>query len=378
METLFWLSAFFLLYPYLGYPLLLAVLGLFEKKTVAPRENGHWPRVTLLIAAYNEEEVIGEKLENSLGLDYPREKLEVAVASESTDRTNEIVEAYRDRQVKLYAFSQRRGKSALLYATVPLARGEIVVLSDANALYEREALKKLVRHFADLRLGCVSGQLTYVHAGTGAASASESLYWKYEMLLKRLESRLFALLGANGSIFALRKKLYAPLSVTRGDDFELTVRVLQQGYGAILEPEARSREKGSASVRAEFRRRVRIVSWFLGSTWLLLKESWRARQARLALQLVSHRLLRWLAPPFLLLLLASSLAAPEGFYRTAFWLQLVFYGAALAGWGLDAKGVPLSAVLRLPYYFCAMQLAVLLGLRRSFSAPTVGAWEKVR
>ena len=377
MESLFWVSAFFVLYPYAGYPLLLWLLGLVREKPAPPAEAPDWPALTLLIAAYNEEAVIREKLENSLALDYPPEKLEIVVASESTDRTNEIVEGYRGRGVKLYAFRQRRGKPALLYATVPLVRGEIVVFSDANALYEPPALRKLARHFADPRLGCVSGQLVY-GGGTGAAAASEPLYWRYEQWLKRLESRLGALVGANGSIFALRKSLYAPLSETRGDDFELPVRVLLQGYRAILEPDARSHEPGSPSVQAEFCRRVRIVSWFLESTWILLKEAGRRRQGRLAVQLVSHRLLRWAAPLFLLVLVGSSAAAGGDFYRAALGLQLAFYGAALLGWLLEARGASLPVLLRLPYYFCALHLAVLVGLRRGLSSPGLAAWEKVR
>jgi len=379
MEILFWVSAFFVLYPYAGYPLLLWLLGLARKKPPAPdaAEPRDWPALTLLIAAYNEEAVIGEKLENSLALDYPPEKLEIVVASESTDRTNEIVESYRRRGVKLHAFRQRRGKPALLHSTVPLARGEIVVFSDANALYELQALKRLARHFADPRLGCVSGQLVY-DGGTGAAAAGESLYWRYEQWLKRLESRLGALLGANGSIFALRKSLYAPLDETRGDDFELTVRVLLRGHRAILDPEARSHEPSSSGVRAEFRRHVRIVSWFLESTWMLLAEAWRGRRAQLAVQLVSHRLLRWAAPLYLLGLLASSAAAESGFYRAAFGAQLAFYAAALLGWQLDARGTSLPALLRLPYYFCALHVAALVGLGRGLSAPRVAAWEKVR
>ena len=379
MEILFWVSAFFVLYPYAGYPLLLWLLGLAREKPPAPgaAEPRDWPALTLLIAAYNEEAVVGEKLENSLALDYPPAKLEIVVASESTDRTNAIVEGYRARGVKLYAFRQRRGKPALLYSTVPLACGEIVVFSDANALYEPQALKKLARHFADPRLGCVSGQLVY-DGGAGAAAASESLYWRYEQWLKRLESRLGALVGANGSLFALRKSLYAPLSETRGDDFELPVRVLLQGYRAILDPEARSHEPSSPDVRAEFRRRVRIVSWFLASTRMLLGEAWRGRRARLVVQLVSHRLLRWAAPLFLLLLVGSSAAAGGDFYRAALGLQLAFYGAALLGWRLDARGASLPALLRLPYYFCALHLAALVGLGRGLSSPGVAAWEKVR
>jgi len=375
-ETLFWVSAFFVLYPYVGYPLALWLAGLFAPARVPPGELEEWPVVTLLIAVYNEEAVIAAKLENSLALDYPRDRVEIVVASESTDGTNAIVESYGGHGVRLCAFSQRRGKPALLYSTVPLARGEIVVFSDANAFYEPQALKKLVRHFADPRLGCVSGRLVYRTAA--GAAAGESLYWRYEQWVKRLESRLGALLGANGSIFALRKSLYRPLDEVRGDDFELPVRALLEGFTVILEPEARSWEDGSASVRAEFRRHVRIVSWFLESAIQLFREAWRRRRLRLGWQIVSHRLLRWTAPHFLLLLLAASVLLEGELYRVALAAQLGFYAAALLGWRLDARRSALPAWLRLPYYFCALHAAVLVGFWRGVSLPPAAAWEKVR
>lgn len=376
MELLFWASVGLIVYAYLGYPLVLWGWGKVRGKT--PQRSEVTPKVTLLIAAYNEEAVIAEKIENSLALDYPHEQLEIVVASESTDNTNAIVKRFAARGVKLRAYAPRRGKAATLCSTVPQVEGEIVVFSDANALYHRDALRKLVGPFADPRIGCVSGRLEYVSRAADSAAASESLYWRYEMCVKRLESRLFSLLGANGSIFALRKQLYAPLSETRGDDFELPVCVRLRGSGAILEPEAVSREKGAESTQAEFRRRVRIVAWNLVSALWLAKEALRGGAVLILFQLVSHKLLRWLAPLFLITLLLSSAALDGMFYAVAWGSQLLFYALAAAGWVLEARRTTLPKLLRLPYHFCALHLAALVGVGRLATAAAPATWEKVR
>lgn len=376
MEVVFWTCALLVLYAYAGYPAALWVLARLRAQT--PRQGEALPKVTLLISAYNEEAVIEEKLRNSLELDYPREKLEIVVASESTDGTNAIVERYANQGVKLRAFSGRRGKAATLYATVPLAEGEIVVFSDANALYRPDALKKLVRHFADPRIGCVSGRLVYVDYGADSAGASESLYWRYEMWVKGLESRLFSLLGANGSIYALRKELYAPLSEMRGDDFELPVRVLLQGRGAVLEPEAISYEPPVESTAGEFRRRVRIVGWNVVSAWQLAGEAARKAAWLVLFQLVSHKLLRWLVPTLLLSVLMSSALLEGTLYRLALGVQGVFYALAGVGWSLEGRRGRLPAWLRLPYHFCALNLAAVVGVGQLLAAPRPATWERVR
>jgi len=377
MTILFWASAGLMLFVYLGYPLTLWLLGKIRGRVAQRRDLT--PKVTLVIAAYNEEDTIAEKLENSLALDYPREQLEIVVASESSDNTNAIVGQFASRGIKLRAFTAlRRGKASTLYACVPQAQGKIVVFSDANAMYQADAIRKLVRNFADPRIGCVSGRLEYVESATSCAAGNESRYWRYEVWKKGLESRLFSLTGANGSIFALRKELYSPLSEARGDDFELPIRVLLQGYGAILDPDAVSRESNSLDTQAEFRRRVRIVEWnFVSALWLARQAVERGK-ALLFFQLVLHRLLRWLTPLFLAAMLISSALLPGGPFRVISWLQALLYLLALAGWLFESRRVALPRLWYAPYYFAALQLATLVAIGRILATPASSTWEKVR
>lgn len=364
-----------MLFVHLGYPLTLWLLGKIRGRVVQRRDLT--PKVTLLIAAYNEEDIIAKKLENSLALDYPREQLEIVVASESSDNTNAIVGQFASRGVKLRVFA-RRGKSAMLYACAPQAQGEILVFSDANAMYQADAIRKLVRNFADERIGCVSGRLEYIESATSSAAGNESNYWRFEVWKKGLESRLFSLTGANGSIFALRKELYSPLSEGRGDDFELPIRVLLQGYGAILEPEAVSHEPNSSDTKAEFRRRVRNVHLYAVSALYLTKQAVERRKAFLFFQLVSHRLLRWLTPLFLAAMLITSALLPGGPVRVIFWLQALLYLLALAGWPCESRRLALPRLLYAPYYFSALQLATLVAIGRILATPGSSTWEKVR
>lgn len=371
MIWLFWTSLGCLLAPHVLYPALLAVMGVLRGKR--PRQAEIEPLVSLLISAYNEERVIAAKLDNSLALDYPRDRLEIVVASESTDATNAIVSAYANRGIRLLAYAGRKGKGPTLFASVPQTCGEIIVFSDANGFYEPDAIRKLVRNFADPRIGCVSGRLVYRRADH-RAGASESAYWRSEVSKKLLESRLFSLLGANGSIFALRRESYRPLSERRGDDFELPTRVLLSGQGAIMDPEAISVEEPEDNDAGQFKRRIRIVAWNFASAASLAREAMRQRRWLPLLQLLT-RLARWCGPVFLLTLLPASAAlAVTPFYRWVLLAQLAFYAAAAAGLALRKTRGP--AILRLPYSFCLNNLAMLMGVLRSArQAPT---WERVR
>lgn len=376
MKALFWVSVGLLAYAYIGYPCLLWVLGWLRGRTW--RQEDILPGVTLIIPAYNEQSVIGQKLENSLSLDYPAEKLEIVVASESTDQTNAVVARYAARGVRLLASAGRQGKAALLYKAVPGAKGEIVAFTDATAKLDPQALRKLVRSFADPRVGCVSCLMVYETDRLTRLADTHLLYWNFEMQVRMLESRLCSLLGASGWFFALRKELYAPLDETRGDDFELAVRVLLQGFGAVLEPEALAREKLHSAEGAEFRRRIRNVSAYSGSALRLFGETLRKPNLLVAWQLLSHKFLRWLAPVFLLVLLAGAWASHGLFYRAALAAQLAFYLLAAVGWLLDVLKFPPSRPFSIPYHFCVIHLAMLLalvGLPFSRPSPT---WEPLR
>jgi biofilm PGA synthesis N-glycosyltransferase PgaC len=380
LEAVFLLSAFLVIYPYVGYPLVIYALAAAREKKVGKKANpaaGELPTMSLIISAYNEEGVIAEKIDNSLGLDYPREKLEIIVASESSDGTNATVQRYADAGVRLFAFEERQGKAATLYRTVPRASGRIIVFSDANGMYERDALLKLARNFSDPRVGCVSGLLRYMNPGGVAAGEGEGLYWSYEMMVKALESRLFSFLGATGSIFAIRSELYSPLSRQRGDDFELSVRIAQQGYGVVFEPEAVSWEMSSDSTLSEFRRKVRIVAWNIKSALLLLGGCFSRRMPFLAFQLLSHKILRWMVPVFLLSALVSNMFLEGPLYGSLLVIQGTFYLSASVAYALDLRRKRIPGPFNVAYYFCVVNLAALVGVFR-FLHGEKATWEKVR
>jgi len=374
--TAFIIFASVFVYTFFGYPLVLWILSLLVGKS--SDKGGICPKVSLIVSAYNEENVIADKIKNSLALDYPKEELEIIVASESTDETNNIVKEYRQEGVVLDAYSGRMGKSTTLFRAVPKATGQIIVFSDANAMYETDAIKKLVRNFNDPRIGRVSGQLKYSNPDKTISGSGEGLYWKYEMGLKRLESRLFSLLGANGSIFAIRKELYFPMAQDRGDDFELPIRISQKGYGVVLEPQAISWEKSSSTANEEFKRKVRIIAWNMKSCLLLLKECFLQKKVFLVFQLISHKFLRWLFPIFAMGILVINIFLPGIFFRTLLSIQVLFYTCALIGYGLDMKGSKVPRMLIVPYYFCLIHCAAIVGLYRLMCGGQKTIWQKVR
>lgn len=357
--------------------MILGILSSLFGKRVNRGES--YPHVSLIISAYNEENIIRQKIENSLELDYPKEKLEIIVASESTDKTNEIVKEYKDSGVILYAYDKREGKSATLYRTVPLARGEIIVFSDANAMYKRDALKKLIRNFYDRRIGCVSGRLKYVNPEGSAIGKGENTYWEFDFILKMLASRLFALGGgANGSIFAVRKELYNPIDKYRGDDFEISCRVEINGKGSILEPEALSYEESSENSKQEFKRKVRIATWNLRSSLMLLGEALKKRRLITAFILFSRRFLRYTTPVWLIILFVSNAFLADTFFIYVLFLQIPFYSMAFLGMILEKNNSRINSLLLLPFYFCMVGYAALIAMTKNIFGRTETLWEKAR
>jgi cellulose synthase/poly-beta-1,6-N-acetylglucosamine synthase-like glycosyltransferase len=377
LANFFKLAVFLVVYAYLGYPFALMGLGMFRGRLPAP--GNVTPPVTILISAFNEESLIAEKIENTLALDYPRNRLEIMVASESSDTTNTTVEKYSDRGVKLFVPpGPRCGKAATLYAAVPLTKGEIIVFADANSFYAPNTLRKLVRNFADPRIGAVAGRLTYQQNGV-PHGYTESIYLRYEAWLKGLESRLFSVLGADGCLFAVRRELYLPLTRGRGDDFELPIQILLQGYGSIFEPEAISREESLKTVGMEFHRRIRCVAWVSSSALILAEEAIRRRRWLVLFQVISHKFLRWFMLVFLLVCLVTSAMLDGTFYRAVFFLQGAIYLLVLSAWVLDRLRVRLPKLLLAPYYFCAIHLAALVGVGQSLYLPgETHTWEKTR
>jgi cellulose synthase/poly-beta-1,6-N-acetylglucosamine synthase-like glycosyltransferase len=363
---LFWVCAAVVVYAYVGYPALIWLLarcfGLRHRPVAT--EDSALPSVTVLIAAYNEERFIEERIRNALALHYPPDKLEVVVATDGcTDQTNEIVARFADPRVRLLAYPRRRGKATVLNESIPVAAGDVILLSDANTFTDPGAARALTRWFQDEWVGVVCGRLVLTDPQTGRNA--DSLYWKYETFLKTCEGRLGALLGANGGIYALRKGLFAPIpGDTIVDDFVIPLEAkLRTGRAIVYDSEAVAREETAPSVGSEFHRRARIGAGgfqSLGLLWRLLHPA----RGWVAFTLFSHKILRWLCPFFLLgLLVSSALLAEVPFFALALGLQAAFYVVSVVMAFVPVRPRVLKPLL-LPTMFAGMNVALLLGFWR--------------
>ncbi|HTS47306.1 MAG TPA: glycosyltransferase family 2 protein [Bryobacteraceae bacterium] len=369
-QVVFWISWVAVFYTYAGYPLALLVLRLFVRRPVHRAQI--LPSVSFLIPAYNESRVIERKIRNSLALDYPAERLEVVVASDgSTDDTVAIAKRLADgRRVRVAAYPCNRGKMATLNASVPHLSGDIIVFSDASALLYPDALRRLVRSFADPDVGAVSGRYTVVQAGEVNTGASEDLYWKYETSLKELESDLASTLGAHGHLYAIRRELYPyPAPATINDDYVIFVSVLAKGYRAVYDATAIVYEE--AREMAGFQRRVRIVAGNIQQ----LREIGPLIHPLRPLPLfffVSHKLARLLVPLLLLAALTANVfLLPRPFYRAILCAQALFY--LLACWGSLWRLRP--KILMLPFYFSMINAATFFGFYHALTRRRNMAWE---
>ncbi|MCC6904766.1 MAG: glycosyltransferase family 2 protein [Anaerolineae bacterium] len=393
IAILFWLSVLLIVYTYLGYPVVLAALASLRPRYRPPAPPTEWPTVTLLITAYNEEAVIAAKLDNSLALHYPSDKLQVLVAADgSDDRTVEIVTSFADRGVELSYRPERAGKLAALKNGVLAARGDIIVFSDANNMYNPDALHHLAQAFGDEKVGAVSGA-KHVAGGSGEAlGASEGAYWKYESFIKKQETRLGCCTGVAGEILAVRRSLFTPPPTgIINDDFYIAIQVIKQGYHIMYAPEAQSFEPVSLSAKDEITRRSRIIA---GRYQVILRafEVLPFRRPVVTWQIVSHKFLRPLVPfAMILALLANVLAVIfpaagsglAGFvwlvppWNWAFLgLQVAFYGLAALGRVVGKRGA-LGKLLYLPTFLVDSNFAALKGLMRYASGKQTAIWQRV-
>jgi len=361
------------LYAYALYPLALALLSAGRKPPAPPDEppDESLPAVTLLIAALDEEAIIAGKIENSLSLDYPRGRLRIVVVSDgSTDRTDEIVRRFAPRGVALFRVDPRRGKSVARNMAVEAEAGEILVMSDANAMYEPDAIRKLVRHFADPSVGAVCGELRLMRE-----RGRENLYWRYEKWIKRLEDRYRSIIGANGSIYAIRRSLYLPLPAEVDDDFVEPLQVLLGGRGVRYEPRAVSIERDieSKNVVREFAAKRRTVLRGIQSLRYLAKVARPFRRPSLAFELVSHKIFKWLVPFFLIgLLVANAFLLDRAIFAAAFAAQLALYAAAVAGIATGRRP------FYIPAFFVLTNAAAFAGVIAFLAGKRSRTWRKQR
>jgi cellulose synthase/poly-beta-1,6-N-acetylglucosamine synthase-like glycosyltransferase len=378
LAIIFWVCAAAVVYAYAGYPLLIWVLSrLFGQAPQPPAvPEGEWPTASLLIAAFNEESVIGERLENALATDYPHGQFQVVVASDgSSDATAEIVRRYEDRGVRLLDYKARQGKATVLTAAMAAIDSELVLLSDANTAVRPDATKNLARWFADPAVGAVCGRLVLVDPATG--SNADGLYWRYETFLKKCEGRLGALLGSNGAIYAIRRRDYVPIpGNTIVDDFVLPLLIrLKTGRRIVYDERAVATEETPAEIGAEFGRRARIGAGGFQAIPLLWKLLLPA-QGWTAFAFISHKILRWLCPLFLLGMLGTSLLLWRvPLFRALLGAHIGFYVVALVANYLPRK-VSWVKPLRLATMFTAMNVALLVGLLRWLLGTQKGTWNR--
>ncbi len=377
VETSFWILAALVAYVYVGYPLLLAAIAALGGSQPTRSGDGE-PTVTLLISAFNEAAVIGKKIENSLALDYPADRLQVVVISDaSDDGTDDVVARYAERGVRLLRMPERGGKTVGLNAAVQQAGTDVVVFSDANAMYSRSALRAMVRHFDDARVGAVVGESTYTPSDV-EADRSESSYWRYETTIKRLESRIGSVVGGDGAIYAVRRAGYRAMPADALSDFVNPLQIVSQGMRCVYEPSAISIEEAAGSFEKEFRRKVRIVN----RAWRGML-SMRAllnpfRYGFFAFELVSHKLLRWLVPFMigLAFVLNIALLGTHPLYRLTFAAQVLFYVLAALGYAFQRRDLP--AVLYIPFYFCLVNIASANGIFEAHRGKTYTTWSTAR
>ena len=374
-QLLLWGSILVVLYSYFGYPALLYLIGRFRKRRLrqSALDDGT-PSVCLIISAFNEETVLYDKIQNSLSLHYPAEKLTILVASDgSTDRTVEIAEGFADYGVEVFHGSERRGKSAVLNDVIPRRSEDIIVFTDANSVFSTDAVSRLVRRFSDPSIGCVVGRLRYVNGDSSSVGKGEGAYWKYEGMVSRLESALSSVLVANGSIFAIRRKLFQTLYPEVANDFQIPIDIAAEGAGIIYEPGAEAIEHTTALWREEFQRKIRIILRGLTGYSVL---SGRIRGFR-RWQFISHKLLRWMIGMYLLTAFAANavLVSSSVFYAGMFACQVVFYGFALIGSRFRHSETP-RKVFYVPFYFTMVNTAALVGLLKFLAGKRQRVWEK--
>jgi cellulose synthase/poly-beta-1,6-N-acetylglucosamine synthase-like glycosyltransferase len=377
--SLFYFFSALVIYVYAGYPILLALLARFFPQRNS-KNYGFVLPATLLISAFNEAEVIGEKLENALALEYPQGQLEILVVSDcSDDGTDEIVSRFASRGVRLLRQLQRLGKTAGLNLAVPQARGEILIFSDANAIYQSDAVKQLVVHFVDRQVGYVVGNARYRQTeGEAASAASEGLYWKLETWLKQKESEFGSVVGGDGAIYAIRRELFSPLRSTDINDFLNPLQIIERSYRGVYEPSAVCFEEAGESFEKEFRRKVRIIGRSANALLRAPRTLLPWVQPRHCFALVSHKLLRWLIPLFLIALLICNLILINSpFFRVVLGLQISFYAFAAIGWTLESRAKS-PKVFYLPYYFCLVNLASLFGIFNLLTGSLSPTWQTIR
>ena len=370
-----------LFYVYFGYPILILFLSKLLPKPFAKfseeelQDGSLLPAISIFIPAYNEEPVIEKKIRNTLDLDYPKDKIEIIVASDgSDDKTVEIANLYSDK-IQLMAYDVREGKTGLINKTIPKLKGEIIIFSDASAMLAVNALKELISPFKDPKIGSVSGLYILRDATSTSRAEGEGFYWHYETFLKTNESTFYSILGAHGALYALRKSLFRALPPKAiNDDYILPMYGVQQKRRAVYEPNAVAVEEGTTSVLGEMKRRIRIsVGNF--QQLFLLRKLLNPFRGRIAFEFLSHKFLRSFSFLLMIILFISNIFIPTTGFRIFFLLQIFFYLLGLSG-VIFFKNKRMPVLITVPFYLVIINYAAFIGLFKYIFNTQKVTWEK--
>ena len=384
-KILFWTSLFLVAYTYLGYGMFLYVLLKLKRlfaPAVRPSGNYELPEVTILVAAFNEVDFIEEKIKNTLEFDYPADKIHfLFVTDGSDDGTPDIVKKYP--QIELLHRPERQGKIAATNRAMPYVKTPVVIFTDANTFVNKDAVRNIVRHYADETIGVISGEKRIAMKDKDSASgAGEGFYWKYESTLKKWDSELYSVMGAAGELFSIRTTLFEPLPQdTILEDFYMTLSIVKRGCRIIYEPEAYAVEGPSASVGEELKRKIRIAAGGMQAIARLYALLNPLKYGIISFQYISHRVLRWTLAPLALplLLICNAILATGGslFFKVFLGAQILFYLLAFTGYLLERKSIKLKAFF-IPYYFFIMNYAVYAGFIRAVRRSQSVMWERAK
>jgi len=391
LTTLFWILLFIVLYTFVGYAFVLWLLVkakvLFFPKVKLQFEHTYEPEVCLFVTAFNEKDYIDQKVENSFQLDYPREKIQYLwITDGSDDGTPELLRRYKELEV--YHQPGRRGKMHAMNRGMKFVKAPVVIFSDTNTLLNKHAIREIVKHFSNQRVGCVAGEKRIIeHLSENAAGAGEGLYWRYESWIKKMDSELNSAVGAVGELFAVRTELYEDVEIdTLLDDFMISLRIAQKGYKIAYSPEAYAQEEASLNVHEELKRKIRIAAGGI-QTIIRLRQLFNIfKYGILTWQYISHKVLRWTITPIalfllffinLIIVLKNANWNPENFYASFFYLQGFCYLIALFGWYFENRKIR-SKFFFAPYYFVMINLASIRGVLKYMKGTQTVNWEKAK
>ena len=374
------LGTFFLCcVTYFLFPLVKALLG--QIFTLKVKRAEITPSVSIIISAYNEEKDIANKIKNTLSLDYPKEQIEILIGSDgSSDNTAEIVKKYAGKNIRFFDYTKNRGKTSVQNDLVEESRGEILVFTDAASFLPTDGIRKIVRNFADSRVGCVAGRLRFVNKDKNITTQSQGVYWRYELKIRELESELGRLIGVDGPLYAVRRECYIALHANVISDLMTPILVLGQDKHVILEPEALVDEEPTQKGSQEFNTRRRIVLRGLIGIFSHPEIINPLKRPLLSLQIFAHKILRWFVGPLIILNVLSLfmlLSIGSGFAELIVPLYAVFFLAAILGWFCDRIGKKIR-FLTVPYYFCLVNLAATFAIVDFFMKKQTVTWETVR